>query len=327
MASAGDGREELRVVLRGLGLHIEHSGSTRKSLPQLALSWDGCRLTVAVIRASQVTGARARELIEGATAKPAVVVADRITADARTLLNGAGWSWLDLRGHLHLRGGGLLFDTAVDAATRPASLRARSPLRGKAGLAVAYWLCAHPGEALFPTGHSAELGFAPSTTSSAATALAEGGLVDHDRRAVLPELFWELAGAWRPRWTWLASRPEPGDVPDADRDTPWRLTGDVVAAASGAPLVSSGEGPLELFVPDPVSITVAARRYGVARPGTGAAAVAVSPVHQVFSGEPEASLAGWRTAPELAVALSLANDPARGREILQDWPGEGHAWL
>ena len=174
-------------------------------------------------------------------------------------------------------------------------MRAQSPLRGKAGLAVAYWLCGHPDKPLSPTGHSAELGFAPSTISTAAAALAEAGLVDEDRRAVLPELFWELATAWRPQWTWLARRPEPQDVPDADRGTAWALTGDRVASANGAPLVSAGNGPLELFVPDALSVTVAARRYGVAPPGAGAAAIAVAPVRQVLTGEDQ--LDGWRTAP------------------------------
>jgi hypothetical protein len=281
------------------------------------ITWDACTLTVPVIRASQVTGARARDLVETALSGAELVVADRITADARALLNAAGWSWLDLRGHLHLRGGGLLIDTALDAAVSPTTQRAQSPLRGKSGLAVAYWLCAHPDEALSPTGHSTELGFAPSTISTATAALAEAGLVDEDRRAVLPELFWELAGAWRPQWTWLADQP--------DHDDTWALTGDRVAAASGAPLVSAGGGPLELFVPAPMGITLAARRYGIAPPGTGAAAVAVAPVRQALTGD--GRLDGWRTVPDIAVALGLAGDPARGREILQDWPGQGHVWL
>ena len=326
MAFAEDGGEELRAALEVMGVHVNESSGTTGQ-PQLALSWDDRRVIMTVTRASQVTGARARELIEGATEGLVAVVADRVTADAREVLNAAGWSWLDLRGHLRLRGGGLLIDTAVAPGGRPAAQLAQSPLRGKAGLAVAYWLCGHPDEALSPTGHSADLGFAPSTISAAAAALAEGGLVDEHRRAVLPELFWELAVAWRPQWTWLASRPEPEDMPDAEHGTSWVITGDRVAAENGAPLGSAGTGPLELFVPGPVSITVAARRYGVAPPGTGVAAVAVAPVRQVFSGTGNGRLDGWRTAPDLAVALGLASNPARGREILQDWPGEGHVWL
>lgn len=275
-----------------------------------------------VTSASQVTGARVHDLV-GAAEGTELVVADRITADARALLNEAGWSWLDLRGHLHLRGGGLFIDTTADAVASPTAPRVRSPLRGKAGLGVAYWLCSHPDQALSPTGHSTELGFAASTISTATAALAEAGLVDGDRRAVLPELFWELAGAWRPQWTWLAARPE--------HDEGWALTGDRAAAAGGAPLVSAGGGPLELFVPDPMSVTLAARRYGVAPLGTGSAAVAVAPVRQVLTGDRR--LDGWRTAPDLAGALGLAGDPGRGRgrgcgrEILPDWLGQGHVWL
>lgn len=318
MRASLDGRAELTAALRSLGLHVTQPDATSVTPARLLLSWEARSLNVVVVRASQVTGARARELIDGPNGGPVVVVADRITADARALLNAASLSWLDLRGHLHLRGDGLLVDAAVAAAVRPATRRVQSPLRGTAGRAVAYWLCAHPAEALSPTGHSAALGFAPSTISTAAAALAEAGLVDH-RRAVLPELFWELAGAWRPQWTWLAAPPE------QDEAAAWALTGDRVAAANGAPLVSAGNGPLELFVPDALSVTVAARRYGLAPPGAGAAAVAVAPVHQVLTGGGQ--LDGWRTAPDLAVALGLAGDPARGREILQDWLGEGHVWL
>lgn len=314
MTTAAAAQDAVRVALGALGLEVDIA--SLEGRPAVRLTWDGRTLTVPVTHASQVTGARARELVKAAQGTE-LVVADRITADARALLNAAGWSWLDLRGHLRLRGGGLFIDTAVEAVVSRTAPRVQSPLRGKAGTGVAFWLCAHPDQALSPTGHSTELGFAASTLSTATAALAEAGLVDGDRRAVLPELFWELARAWRPQWTWLAARPE--------RDERWALTGDRAAASAGAPLVSAGEGPLELFVPDAMSVTLAARRYGVAPPGTGAAAVAVAPVRQVLTGDRR--LDGWRTAPDLAVALGLAGDPARGREILQDWPGQGHVWL
>lgn len=308
----------LLQALNGLGMEGEPSAGS------VSISWEGHALTLEVELASQVTGAKAQQLIAG-RGSAAVVVADRITADARALLTASGWSWLDLRGRLHLRGPGLLVDTGVPAQTRPA-VRAQPPIRGKAGLAVAYWLCAHPRTVLSPTGGAGELGFAPSTISTAVSALAEAGLVDTDRLAVLPELFWELAEGWLPEWTWLASRPEPSEWPDAGHGTSWVRTGDGVAVEYGAPLVTVGEGPLELLVPGPVDLVIAARRYGLARPGTGVAAVAVAPISQVFSGSGEIE-GGWRLAPKLAVALQLATDPARGREILNDWPGDDHAWL
>lgn len=303
----------LLEALHSLGMETEVGDRS------VSISWEGRALTFAVEVASQVTGAKAQQLISAHLEAGAVMVADRITADARALLTASGWSWLDLRGHLHLRGPGLLVDTAVPSQTRPA-VRAQPPIRGKAGLAVAYWLCSHPGTTLSPTGGSGDVGFAPSTISTAVSALAEAGLVDAGRLAVLPELFWELAADWQPEWTWLASRPDP------DEHGTWVRTGDAVALAYGAPLVIAGEGPLELLVPGPVDLTIAARRYGLARPGTGEAGVAVAPVSQVFRGSGE-SEAGWRLAPKLAVALGLASDPARGREILNDWQGDCHAWL
>ena len=39
-----------------------------------------------------------------------VVVADRITRDARRSLQEAGWGWLDLRGHIHLAAPGIFID-------------------------------------------------------------------------------------------------------------------------------------------------------------------------------------------------------------------------
>lgn len=304
-------------ALASVGVEAEAGASS------VSLSWEGHGLVLDVEIASQVTGSKAQQLIAAGPAR-AFVVADRITADARARLNASGWSWLDLRGQLHLRGPGLLVDTAVPTQSRPA-VRAQPPIRGKAGLAVAYWLCAHPGAAISPTGSAAALGFAPSTISTAVSALADVGLVDSSRFAVLPELFWELASAWQPEWTWLASRPEPSEWPDAEGGTSWARTGDAVAVSYGAPLVSAGDGPLELFVPGPVDITIAARRYGLARPGTGPAAVAVAPVGQVFDNDPALS-DGWRLAPKLAVALVLATDLARGREILKDWTGDDHVW-
>ncbi len=64
----------------------------------------------------------------------------------------------------------------------------------------------------------------------------------------------------------------------------------------------------------------------VAQPGTGGAAVAVAPVRQVFDGGGDVN-GGWRLAPTLTVALQLATDPARGRETLNDWPGDDRVWL
>ncbi len=84
-----------------------------------------------------------------------------------------------------------------------------------------------------------------------------------------------------------------------------------VAAALGAPVVSAGDGPLDLYVGSPVEVTIAVRRLGAAQPGTGSASLRVAPVHTVVTRPPDTEVAevdGWIPTPRLAVALDLAQD-------------------
>jgi hypothetical protein len=255
-------------------------------------------------------------LIDGAPGdgRISVLVADRITADARGRLNHGGWSWFDRRGHLRLRSPGVLIDTDVTPATR-SSPNYDEPIRGRAGLAIAYRLLTHPTEAISPT--RSGLGFAPSTISEALERIRGAGLIDADGHAVVPELFWVLAERWNPERTWLATAPEPTDPAASE----WRLSGTAAAASLGAPVVSTTSLP-DLYVPGPVVVTIAARRFGIARDATVAAAsIAVAPATAVTAetvGDGRA-VNGWRLAHPVAVALDLAQDRSRGREILDDW--------
>jgi hypothetical protein len=278
------------------------------------------------------TGERARELIgreQPRSGEVPFLVADRITADARTVLNEAGWSWLDRRGRLHLRAPGVRVDTDVTPTAASSASQPQAPVAGRGGITVAYWLCAHPADRMSPTRHASALGLAPSTISVAVQRLADAGLVDGGN-GVFPELFWELAAVWRTPRIWLAAAPDADDhrQPDAG-GTRWSRTGTAAAAAYGAPVVTAAGGPVELYVPGPVDVTISLRRYGAAEAGAGAAVLAVAPATSVVSadtGEPDLSIDGWPAAPVLAVALDLAQDRARGREILGEWSIDGDVW-
>lgn len=204
------------------------------------------------------------------------------------------------------------------------------PITGRSGLTVAYWLCAHPGASLSPTRNKGELRLAPSTISTTVRRLAEAGLVDDDGTGVFPELFWELASVWQPERTWLIDAPHHSFYRPADlRADTWRRTGTTAAAAYGAPVVTAEGGPLELYVPGPVVVSVAVRRHGAAQPGAGAAALAVAPVHAIVVGPGDDAvpvIGGWPAAPLLAVALDLAQDRARGRQILDEWSVRDAVW-
>jgi hypothetical protein len=250
-----------------------------------------------------------------------VLVADRITADARKRLNDRGWSWLDRRGHLRLRSPGVLIDTDVTPSARSTTTH-DEPIRGRAGLSIAYRLLTHPTEAISPT--RSDLGFAPSTISEALERIRTAGLIDSEGLPVLPELFWVLAERWNPERTWLACEPDPTD-PAASQ---WCVSGTATAAALGAPVVSTTSVP-DLYVPGPVAVTIAARRFGVARDATVAAAsIAVAPVAEVTEvmDDRRPAGAGWRLAHPVAVALDLAQDRSRGREILDDWSPPERVW-
>lgn len=299
--------------------------------PLLHVNLDGRAFDVAVHAVAYCTGTRATELIAGA-ALPAgavpLVVADRITADARDRLTEAGWSWVDRRGPFYLRGPGVRV-RGTGPPERPTETRA-TPITGRSGIAVAYWLCAHPGESLSPTKNRGALALAPSTISTAVRRLADAGLIDEHGAGAFPELFWELVGAWRVERTWLAAAPDPASHRQADPwSSTWRRTGSAAAAAYGAPVVTAEGGPVELYVPGPVDVTIAARRYHAVPPGQDAAVVAVAPARAVAAGvgdDPAPVVDGWPAAPRLAVALDLAQDRARGRQILDEWDAPDAVW-
>jgi hypothetical protein len=260
-----------------------------------------------------------------------LLVADRITSDARFTLDEAGWSWLDRRGRLHLRAPGVRIDVDVPATDRSPSPTAGPPIRGRSGLTVAYWLCVHPGGVLSPNRSAPDLRLAPSTISTTVRSLAEAGLVDESGAGIAPELFWELAAVWSTERTWLLRAPDPtAHLPVDPGEPSWRITGTAAAAYYGAPVVAAGEGPIELYVNGPVEVSIAARRYGAAEPGTGVATVAVPPtslVNDLADGELMETVHGWPVAPMVAVALDLALDRSRGHEILDDWEAGRGIWI
>jgi len=311
-----------------------HAPAERDPDVLLTAKVDDRELVIAVVAKAYGTGAQVAEVV--AQTRPvlgrvSMLVADKITAEGRERLREAGWSWFDRRGRLHLSAPGVRVDLDVPPDPRVGTGAAKTdPIAGPGGLAVAYWLCAHPGEAVSPTGLTRGLGFAPSTISTAHRRLADAGLVGEDGAGLFPELFWELAGAWHPERVWVATLPAPQPRP-ADPTSPrWRRAGTAAAAAYGAPVVSSHDAPVELYVTGPVELSIALRRYHTAEPGTGAASLAVAPVRAVTAtpddGVEPPLLDGWPLAPVLAVALDLAQDRARGREILDDWEISGAVW-
>jgi DNA-binding transcriptional ArsR family regulator len=184
------------------GLTVERAGKRA-----LKVGLDDARFDIDVVPVAYATGARADELVANAhpDRRVPVVVADRIAADAKGRSAEGGWGWLDRRGHLRLRSPGLLVDTSVPATQQHAP-SPDEPIRGRAGVAIAYRLLTHPEGPLSTT--RSGLGFAPSTISEALSRLRTAGLVDAEGLAVTPELFWALAERSTPERAWLAEEPD-----------------------------------------------------------------------------------------------------------------------
>jgi hypothetical protein len=232
------------------------------------------------------------------------IVADEITRDARRELREAGIGFLDRRGHLYLRTDDLYIDIDTSPTPRsgsPAPLG--PPVRGRAGLTVVSGLLLHPDERLGVREIGRRTGLPPSTVSKALRPVHEAHLID-DGRPVIPDLFWELAAAWSPNRSALAERP-----PDGAGVT----SGSNAAAALSAPIAVSADAPPDLYVPSEAGRRALERRYGTAPLSARAATVAVEPTSLVTA------TAENGVAHPLFVALDLAMDRARGREILAGW--------
>ena len=262
-----------------------------------------------------------------------VVVADVVTARVRDAYEKESISWLDRRGHLRLIGPGLDIDDALAPLPRqPARVDdvPRRPISGRGGVEVAVALLLAPQEPLHVRALARRVDLAPSTISTSLGRLRNASLVTPSNRPLVPELFWELAAQWDPAWVGLLRDPAAqygGMAPE-----PPVRTGDVAAAAFGAPIVTGPSPRGQWYVASPGALDRLIARCGSAADGGEIAArVAVAPSVQVTrAARPVEGLhedqARELIAPVVVVALDLAADPGRGQEVLRDWHPQGAVW-
>lgn len=262
-----------------------------------------------------------------------VIVADRIAKASRDLLRSRGWGWLDLRGHLHIEAPGILVDAAVPPFV------ARTPrtdaFAGTAGLEVAAVLLTDPGRWPGVREIARQVKRSPSTISEVFKALRAEGLVDENGHVEHQELFWRLAESWRSATASLASRPEPGSasvnsalrlgLEDPESTAGWALTDTMAASLYGAPVAIRSNYPPDFYVPSEAVFRRAIRLLGSSHgPADVKATIKVAPIPMVCERRVDAARRRlgnerWPLAHPLFVALDLAGDPGRGREVLDGW--------
>lgn len=259
---------------------------------------------------------------------PLLVVADRVTEEARHLLVTGG-GYLDLRGRLALHAPGVF----IDADLEPVMTRAgrTGALSGSAGLEVAVAILMAPNRSVTVRGLARELRRSPSTVSEILSALRSDGFLSESNVLSGPDLFFAVASRWPTRRFQLAAVPVPGasrmmaslHLGLDDLDGPgWALTDSAAAVAYGAPLAYRSGQVLDFLVPNEAIARRALTVLGEATLASGAeAAIRVAPVP--MAAEQRVDLSSnpteWPLAHPLFVALDLAQDAGRGREILDAW--------
>lgn len=284
---------------------------------------DGVVVPVEIKHLAVVTPSAARGLHRPAEGVLGIVVADRISEDARRELASNGWGWVDRRGHLRLWTNGIRVATAIDPLHAGAPGERFGSVFPPVGVEVALALLQEPDREWTVTDLADHLGRSAGGVSERLRALREAGLVDRRNRPIVPELFWELVGPWHQRPVPLGSFPGVDGPFDQlswlGLPTDWVLTDTQAALVLGAPMIASHEGPADFYVPQPSVVDAAVAHFG---PAQGPAAATVRPIR--YAGvhtEPAFRRApsGVRVAHPVVVALDLAHDRARGREVVEAW--------
>jgi DNA-binding transcriptional ArsR family regulator len=256
-----------------------------------------------------------------------VVIADRISEPARQELAESGWSWLDRRGHLRFWTKGVRVDKEIEP---PAGTRAEdrfASLFPPVGVEVALALLKEPEREWSVKNVAEVIGRSPGGVSERLRALREAGLVDRQNKPMRPDLFWELVGPWHERAFGLADFPAiDGRDPKAfaglswlGLPTDWVLTDTQAALLLGAPVVASTDGPPDLYAPQPSIVDLAVSHFGAARTQPAATVRAIR-YAGILAREPfRRTPAGLQVAHPVVVALDLAQDRARGREVVEAW--------
>lgn len=339
LALEHDARDALIAALASLGVEAEAAAVSEDDTVDF-LVWIGESPIAGEVK-SVVTAGSAQELVRRARrlSWPAIVVADRIAADAKATLRRAGVNYLDRRGELRLFEGPLKIDAKVPSSAQSSE---SEPLSSQVAQEVVIACLLEPDRPHGVREVAAYIDRAPSAVSKAMAVLRAEGLLTSTGEAAVPDLFRELAVRWRRRPVALADLPRPGrgrtnaqldlGLDDPEHTTGWALTDTLAAAAWGMPIVARGDYPPDFYVPSASILRRATALLGEAEDDRHrACTVAVAPVRLACLRRRDRSDTSgevWPVANHIVVALDIAADKARGQEALDQWRPEGiaRAW-
>jgi DNA-binding transcriptional ArsR family regulator len=298
----------------------------------LVLDAGGVGVAIQLKRRALVTDSVAEQALRAHAphAVALLIVADRVTDTARKILTTRQAGYYDLRGRLALHTDRIVIDAEVEPLRERAERT--NALSGKAGLEIASAVLMQPERGPAVRELARQLGRSASTVSEVLAALRHEGLVDSKNAVTDSRLFWRVADRWATPRTYLAKLPSPGQatltnalrlgLEDVEHETGWALTDSAAAAIYGAPLAFRSGQVLDFYVPDQLVQRRATTLLGAAgRASQAQATVRFAPVPAVVERrvDLETNPVEWPLAHPLFVALDLAQDVGRGREILDAW--------
>ena len=91
------------------------------------------------------------------------------------------------------------------------------------------------------------------------------------------------------------------------------------ALAWGAPVIASADAVPSIYVPDRATRDLVVAEWGSDRSSSPSAWIAIAPVHGITDRRFRRPGERWPVVHPIVVALDLAVDRARGRQILDEW--------
>ena len=259
-----------------------------------------------------------------------VLVADRISTDARALLDDANWSWLDRRGEISLRIGPRFFvRRAVTPNVRTAH-QSNGPVRSRAGIAYLAAALELPDATPVLRAVARRAGLSHVAISVAKARLRDANLIDERGRVIEHITFEALSESWTSNVIALTATPNATnnvalDVNPNDPAQPgWALTDTLGAVAWGATLPVTADYPSDFIVPTQRIFDRAVHVLGrVTDFDVRAATISLAPTPLATDNRYPLEGTEHLVTHPLYVALAVARDRSRGPEILAAWNPTG----
>ena len=286
---------------------------------------DGSQVALRLIDRAHPTPAELAHMVSEAPSGHAVVViADRISEPGREVLRRAGWGWLDRRGHARVWAPGIRIEAPLPQRGDPHPGISANPWT-TVGLELALAAILHPDEPVTARHFAPVINRSVGAVHELVTRFAKVGLVGNaSRLPLMPDLFWETAAHW-PDGDWFALPVELAEVTERLGSDALLRVDERAATLGGARIPAIGDLPARGYLPTASAlrrVRSLADHHAPTRCWVRVAPVTYLPEN---TEHPPSATHPWRVAHPIICALRLAADPARGREVVEDWgivPGE-----